>query len=628
MSNMNNFFKGVEDLIELAKTLEDKVEKGELKTDIRVNSRPLSSIPRQGNIPRNSQSVGVENFTNNPASEETETPEKEEATQTSESSISLHQIGGLKDNIQELTELVGIPLKRPQWLEKLGLEATTGVLLVGPPGTGKTLTAKALAQSLGVNYMALVGSEIMTKYYGEAEARMREIFAKAAKNAPCILFIDELDSIAPDRAKVEGEVEKRVVGQLLSLMDGFTKTPGVVILGATNRPQHLDPALRRPGRFDREVAFGVPDTTGREEILNILTQNMPLDESVDLGEIAQLAVGFVGADLKALTQKAAYTVLRKTIATETSNLEAIDLPENITITQSDFLTALREVKPSVLRTVAVETPQVKWEEIGGLDEIKSTLAEAVEGALLSPELYQQTKAKAPRGVLLWGEPGTGKTLLAKALASQAHANFISIKGAELINRWVGASEEAVREVFAKARQVAPCVLFIDEIDTLAPARGSYQGDSGISDRVVGQLLTEIDGLVTLGEVLVVAATNRYDSLDPALLRSGRLDLQLEVSLPDENSRRAILEIHNRDRPLQGVNLQEWAETTVNWNGADLELLSNQAALAAVRKARSLLWSGEPSAQSGGIDDPKQVVITSEDFQIAYDRLSKQKAAKN
>ncbi len=614
---MNNFFKGVEDLIELAKTLEDKVEKGELKTDIRVNSRPLSSIPRQGNIPRNSRSVGVENFTNNTSYEETETPEKEEATSTSETSISLHQIGGLKDNIQELTELVGIPLKRPQWLEQLGLEATTGVLLVGPPGTGKTLTAKALAQSLGVNYMALVGSEIMTKYYGEAEARMREIFAKAAKNAPCILFIDELDSIAPDRAKVEGEVEKRVVGQLLSLMDGFTKTPGVVILGATNRPQHLDPALRRPGRFDREVAFGVPDTTGREEILNILTQNMPLDDSVNLREIAQLAVGFVGADLKALTQKAAYTVLRKTIATETTNLEEINLPENITIAQSDFLTALRDVKPSVLRTVAVETPQVSWEEIGGLEEIKSTLAEAVEGALLSPELYQQTKAKAPRGVLLWGEPGTGKTLLAKALASQARANFISIKGAELINRWVGASEEAVREMFAKARQVAPCVLFIDEIDTLAPARGSYQGDSGISDRVVGQLLTEIDGIVTLGEVLVVAATNRYDSLDPALLRSGRLDLQLEVSLPDENSRRAILEIHNRDRPLQGVNLQAWAEATVNWNGADLELLSNQAALAAVRKARSR-----------GIDDAKQVVITTEDFQIAYDRLNKQKVAEN
>ena len=610
---MDNFFKGVEDLIELAKTLEDKVEKGELKTDIRVNSRPLSNIPRQGNIPRNSpqQGVGVENFQNRATEETATTAEKDEA---SEPSVSLHQIGGLNANIQELTELVGIPLKRPQWLEQLGLEATTGVLLVGPPGTGKTLTAKALAQSLGVNYLALVGSEIMTKYYGEAEARMRDIFAKASANAPCILFIDELDSIAPDRAKVEGEVEKRVVGQLLSLMDGFTQTSGVVILGATNRPQHLDPALRRPGRFDREVSFGVPDTTGREEILRILTQNMPLDETVDLKEIAQLAVGFVGADLKALTQKAAYTVLRSTIAAETTNLDEIDLPQNLTITQSDFLHALQAVKPSVLRTVAVETPQVSWEEIGGLDEIKATLAEAVEGALLYPELYQQTQAKAPRGVLLWGEPGTGKTLLAKALASQARANFISIKGAELINRWVGASEEAVREVFAKARQVAPCVLFIDEIDTLAPARGSYQGDSGISDRVVGQLLTEMDGIVDMGDVLVVAATNRYDSLDAALLRSGRLDLQLEVTLPDHNSRRAILAIHNRDRPLQGVDLQAWAQKTVNWNGADLELLSNQAALSAVRKARSR-----------GVEDPKQVTITAEDFQVAYERLLKQRS---
>lgn len=614
---MEKFFKGFEDLIELAKTLEEKVEKGELETDIRVNSRPLTNIPRQGNIPRSSyanrSSVGVDNFK---TSSETDATSQETETEPQEnpSTTSLSEIGGLKEIIQDLTELVGIPLKRPQWLEQLGLEPTTGVLLVGPPGTGKTLTAKALAQSLGVNYMALVGSEIMSKYYGEAEARMRGIFEKAARNAPCILFIDELDSIAPDRAKVEGEVEKRVVGQLLSLMDGFTPTSGVVLLGATNRPNHLDPALRRPGRFDREVVFGVPNAQERKEILQVLTRNMPLAEGVDLQQIAQFAVGFVGADLKALTQKAAYTVLRKTISTQNTNFEAIDLPESVSVTQADFLEALKTLKPSVLRTVAVETPQVQWEEIGGLTEIKSTLREAVEGALLYPELYQRTGAKAPRGILLWGEPGTGKTLLAKALASQAGANFISIKGAELLNRWVGASEEAVREVFSKARQVAPCVLFIDEIDTLAPVRGSYHGDSGVSDRVVGQLLTEIDGIVEAGEVLVVAATNRYDSLDPALLRSGRLDLQLQVELPDVESRLAILEIHNRDRPLVGVNLEQWAQTTTGWNGADLELLSNQAALSAVRKATSQ-----------GIDDPTQVSITSEDFQSAFDRLTQQRS---
>jgi len=532
---MEKFFKGFEDLLELAQTLENKVEKGELRTDIRINSRPLTNIPSQGNIPRrnntNQEGIGVDNF-NDSSTTVSDTEETEETPP----SITLNQVGGLKSIIQELTELVGIPLKRPQWLEKLGLDATKGVLLVGPPGTGKTLTAKALAQSLGVNYIALVGSEIMSKYYGEAEERMRGMFEKAAKNAPCILFIDELDTIAPDRAKVEGEVEKRVVGQLLSLMDGFTNTSGVVILGATNRPNHLDPALRRPGRFDREVVFGVPDRGDRAAILRVLTAKMPLDETVDLDEIASLAVGFVGADLKALTQKAAYTVLRKTVSLENSNLDAITLPDEVKVSQSDFLTALKAVKPSVLRTVAVETPQVSWEEIGGLEEIKRTLREAVEGALLYPELYQQTRAKAPRGVLLWGEPGTGKTLLAKALASQAGANFISIKGAELLNRWVGASEEAVREVFSKARQVSPCVLFIDEIDTLAPARGSYQGDSGVSDRVVGQLLTEIDGMVDGGELLVVAATNRYQALDPALLRSGRFDLQSSCDFKDSQHR--------------------------------------------------------------------------------------------
>jgi transitional endoplasmic reticulum ATPase len=481
-------------------------------------------------------------------------------------------------------------------------------LLVGPPGTGKTLTARSLAEELGVSYIAIVGPEVMGKYYGEAETRLRSIFEKAAKAAPCIIFIDEIDSLAPDRAKVEGEVEKRLVAQLLSLMDGFAKTNGVIVLAATNRPDHLDPALRRPGRFDREVQFRVPDRDGRLEILQILSRTMPLDASVELGAIADLAVGLVGADLKAICQKAAYSALRRQVP----DLQS-PIPENMTLTQADLLQAIKEVKPSVLRSVEVESPAVKWDEIGGLDTIKQTLQESVEGALLYPELYLQTGAKAPRGILLWGPPGTGKTLLAKAVASQARANFIAVNGPELMSRWVGAAEQAVRELFTKARQAAPCVVFIDEIDTLAPARGSSQGDSGVSDRVVGQLLTELDGLQGCTNVLLVGATNRPDALDPALLRAGRLDLQLKVDLPDASSRLAILQVHNQGRPI-AVDLAEWAEKSDGWNGADLALLSNQAALESIRRYRSQ-----------GQTDPSKIQITGDDFGMAFQLLSEQKA---
>ncbi len=420
---------------------------------------------------------------------------------------SLKDVGGLTEVIKELKELIAIPLKRPDLLAKLGLEPTRGVLLVGPPGTGKTLTARALAEELGVNYIALVGPEVISKYYGEAEQKLRGIFEKASKNAPCIVFIDEIDSMAPDRSKVEGEVEKRLVAQLLGLMDGFAQSQGVIVLAATNRPDHLDPALRRPGRFDREVLFRVPDRKGRLEILQILTRSMPLDESVSLALIADNAVGFVGSDLKAVCQKAAYSALRRQVPTIDSQI-----PETMTVVQADFLQALKEVKPAVLRSVEVESPHVDWDNIGGLEQIKQTLQESVEGALLHPQLYTQTKAQAPKGILLWGPPGTGKTLLAKAVASQARANFISINGPELLSKWVGASEQAVRELFAKARQAAPCVVFIDEIDTLAPARGRYSGDSGVSDRVVGQILTELDGLQTGATILVIGATNRPDAL--------------------------------------------------------------------------------------------------------------------
>ena len=600
---MSDFFKGFEQLLELAKALEEKAEKGELKTDIRVSSRTLSSIPRQGNIPTG-DGVGR---VRSQAETSTKEPEVAVTSPSKDATASLKDVGGLGDVLKELKELIEIPLKRPDLLAKLGLEAVKGVLLVGPPGTGKTLTARALAEELGVSYIAIAGPEIMGKYYGEAETRLRGVFEKAAKASPCLIFIDEIDSLAPDRSKVEGEVEKRVVAQLLTLMDGFARTEGVIVLAATNRPDHLDPALRRPGRFDREVQYRVPDRNGRLEILTILTRAMPL-EGVNLDTIADLSVGMVGADLKAVCQKAAYTALRRQVPSLQESL-----PDVMTIEQSDFLQALREVKPSVLRSVEIESPNVSWDEIGGLQEIKQTLQESVEGALLYPELYQQTGAKAPRGILLWGPPGTGKTLLAKAIASQARANFIAVSGSELLSRWVGAAEQAVRELFAKARQASPCVIFIDEIDTLAPVRGKFNGDSGVSDRVVGQLLTELDGLQICPDVLLIGATNRPDAIDPALLRSGRLDLQLKVDLPDETSRLSILRVHTSDRPLADVDLASLAAQTTGWNGADLALLSNQAALGAIRRYRDQ-----------GLIDPSSLQITMDDFTDAYQALMNQR----
>ena len=613
---MNNLFKGLEELIELAKTLEEKIEKGEVVTDVRVNT--YSSIPRQGNIPRRPATsptpepeVIVTPPPRQPGSRGAgEPPTSGGAEGQGRKPYSLGKVGGLSEVIRELRELLEIPLKRPELLQQMGLEPDGGgVLMVGPPGTGKTLTARSLAESLGINYIAINGPEIMGKYYGEAEGRLRSLFEKAARSAPCLIFIDELDSLAPDRSKVEGEVEKRVVGQLLGLMDGFAaEREGVIVLAATNRPNHLDPALRRPGRFDREVHFRVPDQAGRLEILQILTAEMPLDTTVDLGEIASLSVGFVGADLKAICQKAAYGALRRLVPTPDS-----PAPENMTVTRPDFLQALKEVSPSVLRSLEVETPALSWEDIGGLAEIKQTLQESVEGQLLYPELYQRTGAQAPRGILLFGPPGTGKTLLAKAIASQGRANFIGVSGSELLSRWVGAAEQAVRELFVKARQAAPCVIFIDELDTIAPSRGMNIGDSGVGDRLVGQLLSELDGLQGCPNVLLIGATNRPEAIDPALMRSGRLDLQLKVDLPDRESRSAILSIHNQNRPLVDVDLPYWAATTDGWNGADLALLSNQAALAAIRRARA-----------NGIINPEEISITNDDFNQAYQRLISQR----
>ena len=628
---MNNFFGlDLKEIIELAKELEEKAKTGEIKTSFDVQSGTMSNMSRMSNIPRRNRSP-YQTQTGQPSQETNFTvqspktdgatedkPQQETSTNSSpenKSRPTLKDIGGMSEIIQELREVIELPLKRPDLLSKLGLEPSRGVLLVGPPGTGKTLTAKAIAEELKLNYIAINGPEVMSKYYGEAEAKLREIFAKAKKSAPCLVFIDEIDSIAPDRSKVQGEVEKRLVAQLLGLMDGFVQNQGVLLLAATNRPDHIDPALRRPGRFDQEINFRVPDRNGRLEILQILTSSMPLDSSVDLGEIADLAVGLVGADLKAVCQKAAYLALRRQVP----SLDSLDsqTTENMSLLQTDFLAAIKEIKPSVLRSTTVEVPNVNWQDIGGLDAVKQKLQESVEGALLYPELYEQTKAKAPKGILLWGEPGTGKTLLAKAVASQAQANFIAVNGPELLSKWVGAAEEAVRELFSKARQVSPCVIFIDEIDTLAPARGKTMGDSGVSDRLVGQLLTELDGLRDCAQILLVGATNRPDALDSALLRAGRLDLQIKVDLPDQASRLAILKVHNQDRPLEEVNLEDWANCTEGWNGADLALLTNQAALAAIQ-----------SYSAKGIESPNEIRITNADFNNAYNALMNQKQSHN
>ena len=611
---MDNLFKGFEDFVEFLSTIEERVERGELFTESQFSVRNFSNSPGQSTIPRSDSPQPPRPAPTDASSASSTAASSAESDRViitpPPQAATLRGVGGLAAVLKELRELVELPLKRPELLQKLGLEPPRGVLLVGSPGTGKTLTARSLAETLGVNYIAIVGPEVIGKYYGEAEARLRSIFEKASKAAPCIVFIDEIDSLAPDRSKVEGEVEKRLVAQLLSLMDGFAETKGVIVLAATNRPDHLDPALRRPGRFDREVQFRVPDREGRLEILKIQTHAMPLEAAVNLEAIADFSVGMVGADLKAVCQKAAYLALQRQVP----NLQDT-IPDRLTIDQSDFLQALQAVKPSVLRSLEIESPNVAWDEIGGLDSAKQTLQESVEGALLYPELYRQTGAKAPRGILMWGAPGTGKTLLAKAVASQARANFIAVSGSELLSKWIGAAEQAVRDLFQKARQAAPCVIFIDEIDTLAPARGSFTGDSGVSDRVVGQLLTELDGLQGCPNVLLIAATNRPDALDPALLRSGRLDLQLKIDLPDETSRLAILQVHNGDRPLEQVDLSHWASQTPDWNGADLALLSNQAALQAVRRFRSQ-----------GLLDPTTIRITAADFEVAYKAIVSQKAA--
>jgi len=499
--------------------------------------------------------------------------------------ITYNDLGGLKKEVQKIREMVELPMRHPELFDKLGIEAPKGVLLYGPPGTGKTLLAKAVAGETNAHFTALSGPEIMGKYYGESEERLREIFKQAEENTPSIVFIDEIDSIAPKRDEVTGEVEKRIVSQLLTLMDGMKARGKLVVIAATNRPDSIDPALRRPGRFDREIEIGIPDQEGRLEILDIHTRGMPVDEKVDLQQMAKVTHGFVGADLESLAKEAAMRSLRRILPDINLDQEKIsaEILQKIKIHDDDFKEALKEVKPSALREVLVEIPNVTWEDVGGLESLKEELREAVEWPLKYKDAYEYVDVSPPKGVLLYGPPGTGKTLIAKALAKMTESNFISIKGPELLSKWVGESEKGVREIFRKARQAAPCIIFFDEIDALVPRRGG--GDSShVTESVVSQILTEIDGLEELHGVLIVGATNRLDMVDSALLRPGRFDRVIEVPKPDAVGRKHIFEIHTKKKPLASdLNLDKLVEITDGYTGAEIAAVCSRAAISALRK---------------------------------------------
>jgi len=505
--------------------------------------------------------------------------------------VTYEDIGGLKKELEQIREMVELPMKHPELFRRLGIDPPKGVLLYGPPGTGKTLIAKAVANEVQANFYSIAGPEIMSKYYGESEKQLREIFEKAEETAPSIIFIDEIDSIAPKREEVTGEVERRVVAQLLTLMDGLKSRGKVVVIAATNRPDAIDPALRRPGRFDREIEIGVPDKQGRKEILEVHTRKMPLADDVDLEELAEMTHGFVGADIAALCKEAAMNALRRVIPK--IDIEAEEIPkeviESLVVAREDFMEALKRVEPSAMREVLVEVPEVRWDDVGGLEDVKQELREAVEWPLKYPEAFETLKTEPPKGVLLYGPPGTGKTLLAKAVANESDANFISIKGPEIMSKWVGESEKAIREIFKKARQAAPTIIFLDEIDSIAPRRGEGF-DSNVTERVVSQLLTEMDGLEELRGVVVIAATNRPDIIDPALLRPGRLDRLIYVGSPDFEARKAIFRVHLRGKPLaDDVDIDYLARVTEGYVGADIEALCREAALMAMRE---VIKSGE------------------------------------
>ena len=498
--------------------------------------------------------------------------------------VSYEDVGGLKEEVKKVREMIEIPLKRPELFEKLGIAPPKGVLMHGPPGTGKTLLAKAVASESDAHFIAINGPEIMSKYVGGSEENLREYFEEAEENSPSIIFIDELDAIAPKREETNGEAERRTVAQLLTLMDGLKSRGQVVVIGATNRPDSLDPALRRPGRFDREIEIGVPDSEERKEVLEIHTRNMPLAEDVDLEKIANTTHGFVGADLESLCKEAAMRVVRR-ILPEIQNDEEIpkEVLEKIVVTGDDFRNAQKEIQPSALREVLVQIPDIGWDDIGGLEDVKQELKEAVEWPLKHPETFQRLGIRPPKGTLLYGIPGTGKTLLAKAVASESEANFISVKGPELLSKWVGESEKGVREVFRKAKQASPTVIFFDEIDAIAGARSGNDTDSGVTKRVVNQLLTEMDGLEELEDVAIIAATNRPDILDAGLMRPGRFDRHIQVKEPDEDARISIFEVHTKGMPLaDDVDIKKLAKNTEGYVGADIESVCREAAMLALR----------------------------------------------
>ena len=498
--------------------------------------------------------------------------------------VTYEDIGGLTDEIKKVREMIELPLRHPEIFEKLGIEAPKGVLLFGPPGTGKTLLAKAVANESNAQFISISGPEIMSKFYGESEARLREIFKEAKEKSPSIIFIDEIDSIAPKREEVTGEVERRVVSQMLSLMDGLESRGKVIVISATNRPNAIDPALRRPGRFDREIEIKVPDKKGRKDIIMIHTRNMPLTDDVDLTKISGVSHGYVGADLEYLCKEAAMKCLRRLLPE--LNMEDAKLsPETLDkliVNKDDFSKALIEVTPSGMREVFIENPEVQWDDIGGLLDVKRELQEAVEWPMKYPKLYEDLGHKMPRGILLHGPSGTGKTLLAKAVATESEANFISVRGPELLSKWVGESERGIREIFRRARQASPSVIFFDEIDSIAPVRGAG-GETAVTERVISQLLTELDGMENMHNVVVLAATNRADMIDTALLRPGRFDKIVQVPMPDKDSRKSILEIKAKDIPTvtdpkdpDYVNLEKIAENTDGMSGADVAAISNTA----------------------------------------------------
>ena len=530
--------------------------------------------------------------------------------------ITYDELGGLKNEVQKIREMVELPMRHPELFDKIGVEAPKGVLLYGPPGTGKTLIAKAVAGETNAHFISLSGPEIMGKHYGESEEKIREIFTQGEENSPSIIFIDEIDSIAPKRDEVSGELEKRIVSQLLTLMDGMKSRGRVVVIAATNRPDSIDPALRRPGRFDREIEIGIPDDDGRLDILSIHTRGMPINEKVNLKQIAKTTHGFVGADLEILSKEAAMRSLRRILPEIDLEEDKIssEILQKIEISNDDFREALKEVRPSALREVQVQIPDVNWDDVGGLDELKDELREAVEWPVKHKEAYDYVDVEAPKGVLLHGPPGTGKTLIAKALAKMTESNFISIKGPELLSKWVGESEKGVREIFRKARQAAPCIIFLDEVDALVPRRGSGSSDSHVTENIVSQILTEIDGLEELHNVLIIGATNRLDIVDEALLRPGRFDRIIEIGNPDSKARKHIFEIHTKKKPLENnVDIKKLVEITNGFSGAEIAAITNRSALVALKRY-----------VAGKSQNIKEIKITQQDLIDAVDKIRPQK----